>query len=429
MTHISQTDRRQLESLQRPALESLQLEKLNKLLAKIVPANKFYREKLADCPLSLATLDELQQLPFTTKDELQSAESLPANLTWPISSYARFHQTSGTHGRPLPVYDTQRDWQWWIDCWQFVLDAANVTDSDRALLAFSFGPFIGFWSAHDALVQRGALVIPAGGTDSLGRIDLIRRTSATTLLATPTYALRLAEVAAANSIDLAGSSIEKIIVAGEPGGSVAAVRSRIEEAWNATVTDHAGASEIGAWGYGDQERRGLRLLESEFLAEFIAVDHGGPAQNGELAHLVLTTLGRPGMPVVRYRTGDLVRPDWTSDHGNRFVLLDGGVLGRADDMLVIRGVNIFPSSIDEIVRGFPEIVEYRMIASKQGAMDALSLEVEDRLQNPQRIAEALHLGLGLTIDVRLAAADSLPRFEGKGRRFVDKRGNGDGATD
>jgi phenylacetate-CoA ligase len=229
-------------------------------------------------------------------------------------------------------------------------------------------------------------------------------------------------VAAEHKIELARSSVRRIIVAGEPGGSQPSVRTRIEEGWGgAHVIDHAGATEVGAWGYADAERRGLHIIESEFIAEFVSIETGKPAAEGELAHLVLTPLGRTGMPVIRYRTGDLVRPTWSHDGANRFVLLEGGVVSRADDMLIIRGVNVFPSALDEIVRSFPEVVEYRITACKRGEMDELVVEVEDRLGEPRRIAREFNVRLGLQVDVRLAEPLSLPRFEGKGRRVVDER--------
>jgi phenylacetate-CoA ligase len=421
----SLAERRRLQSLSRAELAEYQLQRLNTLLAKILPANDFYAAKLANIPREFTALEQLAELPLTHKDELSAAVAAPlaaTNLTWPLEKYVRYHQTSGTHGRPFPVLDTAEDWQWWINCWQYVLDAAGVTSVDRAMLAFSFGPFIGFWSAHDALVARGAMVIPGGGTSTLGRLDLLQRTGATVLLCTPTYALHLAEVAAEHKIDLpAHCAIEKIIVAGEAGGSIPATRARIESAWQARVIDHSGASEVGAWGFGDAAATGLHVIESEFIAEFLSVDTGEPAQKGELAQLVLTSLGRFGMPVIRYRTGDLVRPVWSASGESGFVLLEGGVLGRADDMLVVRGVNIFPSSIEQIMHSFPEVVEYRFTVRKRGAMDEMLVEVEDHLQQPARIAEELELRLGLKVDVQLAPPASLPRYEGKGKRFVDQR--------
>ena len=363
-------------------------------------------------------------LPVTNKEELAATDIgqfVPKNLTWPMERYVHYHQTSGTRGRPLSVLDTTEDWQWWIDNWQFVLDAADITPDDRAMFAFSFGPFIGFWSAHDAVVERGALAIPSGGMNTLIRLDLIKRTEATVIFCTPTYALHLVEVAEEHNINLASFQVRKIVVAGETGGSIPAVRNKIETAWNAHVTDHAGASEVGPWGYGDREQRGLHVLETEFIPEFMNVETGEPAEEGELSHLFLTSLGRAGAPIIRYRTGDLVRPTWNDRGENRFVLLEGGIVGRADDMMVVRGMNIFPSSIEQIMHSFPEVVEYRLTVRKQGEMDALVVEVEDHLQQPERIAEELNLRLGMKVEVRLAPALSLPRFEGKGKRFIDLR--------
>lgn len=409
--------------MDRAGLASWQLGKLNRVLSEARAENPLYREKLRSTPDRLGGIEQLAELPLTTKDELQPAggERYARNLTHDPSAYVRYHQTSGTRGRPLAVLDTAGDWAWWVRCWQHVLDAAGVEAGDRAALAFSFGPFIGFWSAFDALAARDVLVIPGGGMNTLARIDLIEKTGATRLFCTPNYAMHLAEAAHAHGVHLAELPIETIVVAGEPGGSVPAVRQRIEQAWAATVIDHAGATEVGAWGYGDAEGRGLRVIESEFVAEFLSVETGRPAADGELSHLVLTTLGRFGCPVIRYRTGDLVRPRRTDEGSDRFVFLEGGVLGRADDMLVIRGVNIFPTAVEQLLRGFPEVVDYRMTARKRGEMDELVIEVEDHLAQPGRIAEELRLRLGLRIDVRLAPAMSLPRSEGKSQRFVDLR--------
>lgn len=417
------SQRRTVEQLNRPQLEALQLQRLNRLLQRILPENRFYADKLAGLQLPLAALTDLAPLPYTTKDELigETPDSLARHLTFPLEHYVRFHRTSGTRGRPLVILDTAEDWRWWIDTWQYVLDAAEITNHDRAAMAFSFGPFIGFWSAHDALAARGTMVIPCGGMDTRARLDLICQSRATVLCCTPSYALHLAQVAAAEPRDLRDSAVRVIIVAGEPGGSVPAVRDQIEQAWQARLIDHAGATEVGPWGYADAERRGLHVVESEFLAEFRRLDDQRPAQDGELAELILTTLGRFGAPVIRYRTGDVVRPRYHATDNNRFVLLEGGVLGRVDDMLIIRGVNVYPSAIEHILREFPEISEYRLTACKVGAMDALTIEIEDPRLQPQRVAQRLLLRLGLRVDVRCVDPGSLPRSEHKSQRFVDRR--------
>jgi len=423
MLTTSASDRWQRQQLPREALRQWQLERLNRLLTEVIPQNRFYTEKLGKLVRRLTSLEQLSEMPFTFKEELVTAPAhgeFAANLTYPLHRYVRYHHTSGTRGRPMPVLDTAEDWQWWVETWQYVLDAAEVRSEDRAALAFSFGPFIGFWSAHDACVERGTMVIPTGGMNSRARLELIRNCEASVLFCTPSYALHLAEVALDNQIEPRSLNVRKIIVAGEPGGSVPSTRNRIEEAWDAQVTDHAGASEVGPWGFS-RDARGLHIIESEFIAEFLSIATGETAQEGELAELVLTSLGRRGSPLIRYRTGDLVRPQSNPQGDCRFVLLEGGVLGRADNMLVVRGVNVFPSSIEHILRGFPEVVEFRVTATKAGAMDTLAVEVEDRLAQPERIAREMHLRLGLKIDVQQVPLGTLPRFEGKGQRFLDRR--------
>lgn len=402
----------------------------NGLLQRVLPENRFYTAKLLEIAASIdsvASIDaiaRLSDLPFTTKVELvgQDAEGWAANRTYERNRYTRFHQTSGTGGRPLIVVDTPEDWQWWIDTWQYVLDAAQITTDDLCMLAFSFGPFIGFWSAFDAVLERGALAIPGGGLSTAARLERMQTLGATCLFCTPSYALRMAEVAHENGLDLSSLPTRTIVVAGEPGGSLPSVRRQIETAWDAQVLDHAGATEVGPWGYGTFSGDGLYVNEAEFVAEFIDCQTLQPAVEGAVAELVLTTLSRAGHPLIRYRTGDLVRPRWPEGGEEiSFVYLEGGVLGRADDMLVVRGVNILPSSIEQIVRGFLEVREYRLTARKKGAMDELRLEVEANATAADRIATELQVRLGLRVEVATVASGSLPRFEGKARRFIDHR--------
>lgn len=418
--------RNELMHLDGPALAGHQVQRLNQLLNNILPTNQFYSAKLSGLDHELKSLEQLESFPFTFKEELVDGaidSKYAANLTWPPEQYVRLHRTSGTRGRPLIVLDTNEDWKWWMNCWEYVLDASDVSADDRVMMAFSFGPFIGFWSAYDAVIQRGALCAPAGGLSTLARIDLLKTIEATTVFCTPSYALHMAEVAIENQTNVADTSVEKIIVAGEPGGSIPEIRDRIQEAWQAKVIDHSGASEVGPWGFADSEGNGIYVNEAEFIAEFFSIDSGEPGGEGQLCELVLTSLGREGSPVVRYRTGDLVRPTWNNAQDCSFVLLKGGVLGRVDDMLIVRGVNVFPTSVEQILRGFPEIVEYRMTAFKQGEMDALKIQIEDRLDEPARVEKELRLKIGLKVEVECVPIGSLPRFELKGRRFVDERGN------
>ena len=445
------SQRQQIQALPEADLRRYQLNRLNELLAQIIPANQFYRDKLgvsgdAHNSLQLDDLAQLSQFPFTVKHDLIN-ESDPAgfakNLTFAPDAYTRFHRTSGTSGRPMVVLDTQNDWNWWMEAWQYVLDSADLTSDDRVLMAFSFGPFIGFWSAFDAVVERGAMVIPTGAMTSLARLELIQSTAASVVFCTPSYAIHLAQVAEENGIRLAdhAKSVKRIVVAGEPGGSIPTTKVKIESAWGAEVIDHCGASEVGPWGFAcpggnGADDQGIFVNEAEFIAEFIRVGETGAASGEDLNsavlssaeatgqgtfELVLTCLGRIGSPIVRYRTGDLVRPVWDHEHDCRFVKLAGGVLGRADDMMIIRGVNVFPASVEQILRGFPEVVEFRTTAFKQGAMDQLKIEVEATVDDIEPIRLALQNQLGFRVDVELVANQTLPRFEAKGKRFVDNR--------
>ncbi len=418
--------RKALQTLSASSLRAHQLERLNALL-EVARGQPFYKDRLAKVRLPLASLDEMSAIPLVNKcDLIADGRGQPGRIfSLPPDQYVRLHQTSGTRGWPLPVMDTAADWRWWMECWGYVLDEAEVTERDVAMMAFSFGPFIGFWTANDALVQRGAMVVPAGGMSSEARLELIFDHRCSIVCCTPTYALHLAAVAADRGFELAGSSVSRIIVAGEPGGSVPAVRERIEQAWGARLIDHSGASELGAWGVGSRDGRGLHVIESEFIAELLCFDDahplGFPAAEGESAELVLTNLGRFGGPAIRYRTGDMVRGYREHGYDCRFLWLEGGVLGRADDMMVIRGVNVFPSSIEAIVREVDQAAEFRMIATRSDEMDQLDLEIETDDKLAKELASLLRDRLAMRVSVRTVPHGSLPRFEAKSRRWIDRR--------
>lgn len=424
MLNFAALTRPQIMGLSREALREIQLAKLNALLREILPTNRFYAAKFASRTIPLERLEQLGDLPYTAKEELlgDGPEGLAKHLTFPPEQYTRFHRTSGTRGRPLVVLDRSEDWHWWIATWQYVLDGVGIEAGDRVLMAFSFGPFVGFWSAHDAAIARGAMVIPTGGMSSLARLDLIQSIGATVIFCTPSYALHLAQVARNESLDLRENAVRVLVVAGEPGGSIPAVRNQIESAWGAKVHDHCGATEIGPWGFADSQGCGIVVNEAEFIPEFLPVD-GFPADGSSpLFELVLTTLGRIGAPVIRYRTGDLVRPVFPkSEEGCPWVLLEGGVLGRVDDMVIIRGVNVYPGSVEQIVREFPDIDEFRILVKREGSLDRLTVEVEDRGADPDRVAQRLQIRLGMKVDVVGVPLGSLPRSEGKAARFVDLR--------
>ena len=405
-------------------IRAWQLQQFNALLAKILPSNKFYYEKIGS-ERQLKSLADLKELPYTTKSELvASAEQhgLSQHHSFPAKDYSRLHRTSGTTGNPLMILDTEEDWQGWSAIWQHVLEAAEVTAEDRVFLAFSFGPFVGFWSAHQACIDRGALVIPSGGLSSFARLEFLRDCEATVLLGTPTYLLHLAEVAKQQNFDINNLRINRIIVAGESGGSVPTVRKRIEDAWNARVIDHSGATEIGPWGFGWPDRIGLHVIESDFIAELEPIENANKV-SGErvLCELILTSLSRTGAPVIRYRTGDAVFAERPTDGLCRFLWLPQGVVGRADDMLTVRGVNIFPSSIDAVLRKFNGIQEYQVRITRKMELDQLELLIEGDEQTQRELESELSIKLGLRIPVEIVEPNCLPRSELKARRWVDQR--------
>ncbi len=304
------------------------------------------------------------------------------------------------------------------------LHGAGVSTPDRIFFAFSFGPFIGFWSAHEGARHIGALAIPGGGMSSEQRVEAIVANQVTVLICTPTYALHLAAVAAAQGIDLAGAAVRATIHAGEPGAGLPSTRQRIQEAWGARCYDHAGATEVGAWGFECQAQAGLHLNEGEFICEVVDPDTLEPAAEGEL---VITNLGRAGMPVVRYRTGDRVRlEEEPCVCGRLFRRQQGGIIGRIDDALIIRGVTVFPSVIENIVRHFPTVVEFAVDVRRQQALDEVEVRLEVEGNQGDRIAaavgRAIRNALGLRAAVAVVPPNVLPRFELKARRFTDHRG-------
>ena len=376
--------------------------------------NPFYRAKLSD------RASQLDDLPFTTKAELSQDQAahppFGTNLTYPIERYVRLHQTSGTTGRPLRFLDTAESWEWWRQCWDPIYRAAGVTASDRIFFAFSFGPFVGFWSAFAGAERLGALCLTGGAMTTIERVAAIVATEATVVMCTPTYALRLAEAAREEGIDLARSALRVSIHAGEPGASIPATRERIEKELGVESFDHTGATEVGPHGFSCSARDGVHINESEFIVEVIGTD--GEVRDEGDGELVLTNLGRWCMPVIRYRTGDRVHATrGTCSCGRTLVKLAGGIAGRVDDMVTVRGVNVFPSAIEAIVRRFDEVGEYRVELARVREMDELRCIVEAPAEVAERVGGAIHRELGIRCLVESVAPGTLPRFEMKAKRF------------
>ncbi|NWJ94763.1 MAG: AMP-binding protein [Chloroflexi bacterium] len=392
--------------------------------------NAFYQEKLAGInPANLQSLADLPSLPLTLKAELVSQQShyppYGQNLSYAPECYTKLHQTSGTTGHPLKILDTAESWDWWARCWVEVFRAAGVTEKDRVFVAFSFGLFIGFWTAYEGAGKLGALVIPGGGMDTPQRLAAIFDHEATVICSTPSYALHMAEVAEQKKLDLASSKVRVLIHAGEPGASIPPVRRRIEEVWGATVHDHAGATEIGAYGFSCAAQVGLHVNESEFIVEVLERGSDQPVPPGEPGELVVTNLGRWGFPVIRYRTGDMVRlAKEPCTCGRTYKLLQGGVIGRVDNMVIVRGINIFPSAIEAIIREIIPQNEFRLIFSRVKGLDELEIEVEvaqDELDKLETLMALFRQRLALRVPVRAVEPGAFPRFQLKARRILDRR--------
>lgn len=422
----------------RQRLRARQADRFARMADQVYVHNPFYRAKWRAAGFdSPPTLDDLADLPFTTKDELAADQEANApwgsNLTFPLDAYVRVHRTSGTTGRPLRWLDTPASWQWFLDCWLAVYEGAGVTPADRVFAAFGFGPFIGFWTAFEAAQQLGCLVQPGGHLSTEQRLQMMQDDGSTVLLSTPTYALRMLESARRLGIDLARGAVERTIHAGEPGAGVPAVKQQLAAGFGADVFDHAGATEVGAWGIPCGVGERVHVLEDEFIVEWIDRETGralppidaaaGEAGGDDLGELVLTNLGRIGSPVVRYRTGDVARLCAAGcSSGRPTVYLDGGVVARADDMFIVRGVNVYPSAVEALIREAGGVAEYRATVRRRSRMAEIEVEVEPESGHDggtvrNRVQDLFEERLSLRVPVRIAGSGALPRFELKADRF------------
>jgi phenylacetate-CoA ligase len=396
--------------------------RLSDLLEIVLDGNAFQRVRLGDAR-------ELAAMPLTTKEELLADQAahppFGTNLTFPLDRYTHLHQTSGSTGATLRVLDTAEDWAWWGRQLARVLTACGIGAGDRVALAYSFGPYVQFWASYEGAQAAGALVIPLGGMDSVQRLETMREYGATALLCTPSYALHLAKVAADKGLGEALDGVERVVCTGEPGASMPAVRDRIEAAWGARCLDHAGASEVGSFAYSCATDGGLHLFEDEFICEILDPVTGEPVPEGAAGELVMTALARTGFPVIRYRTGDMIeRSSVPCPAGHEGMWLPQGILGRTDDMVVIRGMNVFPSAIEDILRRSSGVGEFSItFYNDPHAMDEVKVEVElEQAREAREIQARLRQTLGLRVRIVPVKPGILPTYMGKARRVHDLRG-------
>ena len=430
------------ETLERDQLRALQFVKLRRLCDWAWERSGFHRrlwEQGKFHPSQLKSLDDLRRIPFMTREDWMDAQmEKPAfgDLTTVDHDLAiRFHTTSGTSGRvPLRVLDGCKDWEWAAEMWAYGFWAFGVRPSDRVFFAFSYGTFIGFWGAHYGCEKLGALVLPSGGSSTEHRIKTIIDTSATVVCCTPTYALRLWQTACEMGVDLTkDSKVDKVMVSGEPAGSIPAVKRQLEEVWNAKVGDSAGMTEVGTIMMFECRHQpgGTHIIEDHFIEECLEHDSDTPVPYGEEAERAVTSFGRGFIPLIRYRTKDLVVkvPYRRCTCGRTGDIYDGGIRGRWDDMKLIRGANVYPRAVEAIVREFNTLEEFQIVIERVNLQDEITVHVELKLgceAQWNEIQERLGVALreaheGLRFNVERAASGSLPRFELKAKRLTDKR--------
>jgi len=430
------------EKMPREQLKALQLLKLRRMCDWAAAECDFHRRKFEKAkfrPEQLKTLDDLRRIPVMTRAEwmeCQAEKPLFGDLvTAPREHAIRYHLTSGTSGRqPLRVLDSMKDWEWIAEMWCYGFWGFGVRPVDTVFFAFSYGSFIGFWGAHYCCEKLGALVLPSGNMTTENRVKQIVEMEATTVCATPTYALRMAQTAREMGIDLPSSRVNKVIVSGEPAGSIPAVKRMLEQQWGAKCGDTAGMTEIGTIMIFEcaHQPGGTHIIEDNFIEEVVDPKSMEAKGYGEEGERVVTSFGRGFIPLLRYRTGDLVmRMPWNKcTCGRTFDWYDGGIRGRTDDMKLIRGTNVYPRAVESIVRECDEIDEFQIVLwRKDNVQDEITVKIEVKPQHAAKTAELLpRLGKdlaaaheGLRFNVEAVAHGTLPRFELKAKRLKDER--------
>ncbi len=423
------------ECISREDLAQLQLERLQATLYRVATHVPFYRKKFKELqidPENFASLDDIRQLPFTTKQDLR--DNYPYDLfAVPLRDVVRIHASSGTTGQATVVGYTENDIKNWSDLVARVLTGAGVTKEDVVQIAFGYGMFTGGFGLHYGAERVGASVIPISSGNTKRQLQIMQDFRTTALVCTPSYALLLADAIEEKGINLASMSLKYGLFGGEPWSE--AMRNEIQHKLCIIATDNYGLSEVMGPGVAGecQERKGLHINEDHFLVEVINPDTLEPVAPGEIGELVITTLTKEAFPVIRYRTRDLTRLITEKCPCGRTLTRMQRILGRTDDMLIIKGVNVYPSQIEEIlfeVEGTKP--HYQIVVEREGRLDKATVLVEvveeiffDQIAKQNELINlikkrlATELGIGVTI--KLVEEKSLERSEGKAKRIVDKR--------
>jgi phenylacetate-CoA ligase len=429
------------ETMPREQIEALQVRKLQHLVEWADAKVPWQAKRLRDAGVtsdSIHSLDDVRRIPYLTRDEWMDAQlddpPFGSILAAPKESAVRYHMTSGTTGRtPLRVLDGLKDWEWIAEMWCYALWGFGVRPADTLFVAFGYATFIGFWGLHYAGEKLGCLTLPGGAMTTDVRVKTLADMGATVVASTPTYALRMAQEAKALGIDLAGGPVQRLILSGEPAGSIPATKHLIEELWGAKAADTAGMTELGTIMIFECDRQpgGTHIIEDNYLEEVVDPETDKPVGYGEMGERVVTSFGRGFIPLLRYRTRDLVIRVPASDCscGRTWDLYDGGIRGRVDDMKLVRGTNVYPRAIESIVREYPAVDEFQIhLFTAEGIRDEIELlvEIPDAGADSARVLSDLGRSLadaheGLRFGVRQVENGTLPRFELKAKRVLDDR--------
>ena len=397
----------------------------------VLPQNAFYLRKLrigaGDVSKSWIK-DNFDSFEFTSKLELQNSQSsYPPYGDFHYldnAQYNRFHQTSGSSGSPLLFLDSKDGWEWLLNNWLKIFALAGIEKDDRLFFPFSFGPFLGFWTAFEAACKAGCLSFPGGGMSSEARLALIQNQKINVVFTTPSYALRLGEVARSQGINLQDMGLKKLVLAGEPGANIPATRLRIEKDWGPIVVDHHGMTETGPVTVECSATPGLlHIIDHAFIAEVIDPNTQKKLSFGSIGELVLSSIGRAGCPLLRYRTGDIVQLNHQKCAcGFKGQSLMGGILSRADEMIFLKGNNIYPSALQNKLHSIERIVDFRITFYKTEANPQLLFEVETLQTDSESITDTIEKMIQTAFlfkpVIKIVPNGTLPRQEMKSKRFI-----------
>ena len=429
-----------LETMPVEKLRELQLVKFKRILKWSYDRSKLYR-RLYDSvglnPEDVRKWDDIRKVPMIDKEcyrKAQYKEPWPYgdSLCVPIEDVTVYHQTSGTTGQPVFQPDTWQDWEWWTECWSYILWAMGFRNTDRVYLPFGYNVFIAYWAGHYAAEKIGCEIVSGALLNTEERVLKMKELRATAFMATPTYVLGMADACRKLGMDPRDLGIKKILCAGEPGASIPSTKKRMEEAWGCNVFDHVGATEMGGWGYEcTYKPGGLHVNEGFFLVELLDLETGETIEEpNKLGKVIITSFDRMAQPCVRCDSKDVAM--WSENYcscGRTHRVLKDGIQGRIDHITKVKGVLFSPVSVEEAVRSMPQLgSEYELIVKKDGEVDKIILKYElapgcegQEKEVEADLAKILRIKTNLNFVLESHPYGSLPRYQVKAKRFRDLR--------